>query len=113
MSYADYKFYNEQYCGNTVTEDDFPHYEKRAVFQLGRFLGTELSFDEITDEVRYAVCEICDILCETDSHSGIEYERNDGYWVSYESGLSAKDKIKSCVHTWLSGSGLLYRGARS
>ncbi len=112
MSYTDYKFYNEQYCGNTVSEDDFLHYEKKASFILDRFIGGRLDELEVTDEVKYAVCEICDILCEADSHSGIEYERNDGYWVSYESGLSLNDKIKSCVHTWLSASGLLYRGAR-
>lgn len=111
MSYADYEFYKAEYCGNVVSEEDFACYEKKASCQIEKYIGGELDNSEVTDEVKYAVCEICDILCENESHAGIDYERNDGYWVSYEKGLSLSDKIKSCVHTWLYSSGLLYRGA--
>lgn len=113
MSYADYEFYKEVYRGMTVSEDDFAHYELKACAQLDSFLCCKPDEATMCDEIKFAVCEICDILCEADSHSGIEYERNDGYWVSYEEGLTAKDRIKSCIFTWLKGSGLLYRGRDS
>jgi len=110
LSYADYSFYKEQYCGITVPEDEFTQYELKACAKVNSFINCELKDDELTDEVRFAVCEVADILYEGESRSGIEYERNDGYWVSYEESLRTDDRIKSCVYTWLYRSGLLYRG---
>lgn len=112
MKLADYIFYKEQYCGTALDEGEFSHYINKASKHLLRYVG-ELSETERSDEVRFCVCELCDILCEADTHSGIDYERNDGYWVSYDGTMSLCDKIKDCVFTWLSGSGLLYRGCIS
>lgn len=113
MSLADYVFYKEQYCGTSLDEGEFLSYIKKAEKLLLRYVGGELTEADICDEIRLCVCEICDILSEADTHSGIDYERNDGYWVSYDTGMTLSDKVKECVFTWLSSSGLLYRGCVS
>ena len=110
MGYVDFDFYSEIYCGTTVGREEFPHYEKKASKRLGAFINEELDKVSEIDEVKFAICEICDILCSAELHSGIEYERNDGYWVSYEDTLSTDERIKSCAKSWLMQTGLLYRG---
>ena len=110
MIYADYTFYKEQYCGTYVPEEDFQNLAIRAKSKLDAIISCEVSQDDICDELKFALCEICDLLLASDNHSGIEYERNDGYWVSYEDEQKTDDRIKSCVKTWLSGTDLLYRG---
>ena len=110
MGYVDFGFYKENYCGTVVPEDEFSHYELKASAKINYFINTELEKCDVTDEIKFAVCEVCDILYEGELHSGIEYERNDGYWVSYEENMTTEERIRSCVKTWLFSSGLLYRG---
>ena len=109
MAYCDYEFYSEIYCGNVVPQEEFLNLAIRATAHLKAYVE-DLEDEEICDEVKFCMCEICDLLYTADLHSGIEYERNDGYWVSYESELNTSKRIESCVKTWLSSSGLLYRG---
>ncbi len=110
MVYVDYSFYKDEYCGTYVPEEDFDNLSVRATAKLNAYLGGELEEDEITDEVKFAICEICDLMLASLNHSGIEYERNDGYWVSYEDEERTDARIISCIKTWLAGSELLYRG---
>ncbi|MBR2500550.1 MAG: hypothetical protein IKB60_05680 [Clostridia bacterium] len=112
MVYADYTFYKDEYCGTYVGEEDFSHLVLLAGAKMRAFLNCEPEEGDITDEFKFAVCEICDLLLASLNHSGIEYERNDGYWVSYEDEEKTDARIKSCIKTWLKGSELLYRGRR-
>lgn len=110
LTYADYSFYTEEYCGNKIEESDFDRLAVKAAAVINSYTGQILENDEITDEVKCAACEICDILYAEESHEGMKYERNDGYWVSYEERDVYTEKIEKCVKTWLMSGGLLYRG---
>ena len=109
MNKADYKFYSEIYGGTTIKEEDFEHFMLKASAKADALLNDEKKDLEADDKFKLCVCEICDILYDEKTHEGINYERNDGYWVSYD-GKSTDDIIKKCVFTWLGSSGALYRG---
>lgn len=110
MSYVDYEFYTNKFLGKEISEEEFLKYAKLASKKADTFLVRPPEDDEVCDELKCAVCEICDILYMEESRDGIKYERNDGYWVSFDEGDTVAEKIKKCMKTWLFSNKLLYRG---
>jgi len=110
MVYADYEFYREHYLGEELTEKEFCALAIRASAKIDCLINGEIDPDDICDELKFAVCEVSEILKSSNGHNGINYERNDGYWISYEDKSQIERKICSAVKTWLCDTGLLYRG---
>lgn len=110
MKYADFEFYSEIYCGTDIPKEEFAHFELKAVAEINAFINADKEGFEAAEELKLCICEICDILYDTNFHEGINYERNDGYWVSYDKERTKEGRIRSCVHKYLGKSGLLYRG---
>lgn len=109
MVYADLIFYTEDYCGSVIPEDEFNNYALKSSKRIEFYTGS-IEDGELTDDIKFAACEVADILYQDEVHGNIKYERNDGYWVSYDEGTCVDESIEKCIKTWLSGSGLLYRG---
>ena len=71
MAYADYQFYTEKYCGDTVPESDFPKYAERASDRID-----SITFDRLVNgfpdeeravtKVKKAVCAVAEALYQID-----------------------------------------------
>lgn len=59
---VDYAFYTTRYLGDSITEEEWPLYEKRAGEELNRYkrIYTVTAPDE--DSERMAVCAMADVL---------------------------------------------------
>ncbi len=118
--YADYKFYQDVYCGNTISDET---QFKRLAIDASFFLN-ELTFGRIkepySDEVKMATCAVADIgyrELKENSEEQIASESVGPHSISYvkknkSTEEYAKEKIRT-VQMYLSSTGLLYRGLAS
>lgn len=119
-TYADYKFYCEEY-GGKMNENDFAcsiihasQYIRQITFGRSDFYKG--------DEMKYAACEIADIHYKSSSMVGmnIKSESNDGYSISRVvegmDGETIEELIRrksySSARKWLNSTGLLTRRVR-
>ena len=120
--YADAGFYSNKYLeGRTAVIE--PNCIASYLRKAQRVLKT-FTFDNIDEgspipyEVKMCVCEIAEILFREDqrdiNRGGVSSESVVGWSKSYESSEQAENKkhkrIRECVYTWLSDTGLLYCG---
>lgn len=73
MGYADYAFYQKEYYGDIIAEDDFPKWSERASRQIDvltfRRLQSAYPKDEYTDrQIKMCVCELAEKMMETDKY---------------------------------------------
>lgn len=118
--YADYDFYtNEYFCGRkaVISAADFSFYSKKASYIIKGYTLENVDDSNIPDCVRLCCCEVAEQLYKADksnADSGITSESVGDMSVSYENSDSRRqamsDNIRSAVYSYLSGTGLLYRG---
>lgn len=117
--FADYKFYQEVYCGNDIQDENI---FKRMAIEASFFLN-ELTLGRIkepSEEVKLAVCAIADIGYKEHKENNedqIASESVGPHSISYVKKTKtteeyAKEKIK-IARTYLANTGLLYRGLSS
>lgn len=100
---TDFSFYKDCYLGTKITdESEFLSYEKKASFYIDKITFGNAS--DYGDEVKMAVCAVCDKLSES---MGVVSENNDGYSVTYKD-VTEGDLFKAAV-IFLPEE-LLYRG---
>lgn len=119
-NYADYEWYSTEYGGAAIPATAFPSYASRAsaiVDQITFGRVAKLAKDgALLDCVRDAVCAAAESLYEYKQAASreIKSESNDGYSVTYaDAGTEqqAMSKAAMLIKTYLSNTGLLYRGA--
>lgn len=119
--YADLSFYINVYKPKedmVISAANFSFYARKATQQIKCFVGNNVDESDIPECVKFCCCEIAEILAESDKQSqnqgGKSSESVQGWSVSYESKeqtlQAMQTKIKGSVYSWLSGTGLLYRG---
>lgn len=85
ITYSDYTFYQNEYCGK-IDENTYREYVKKANAEIKtRTFGRES--DEMMDALKMCECEIVDlfvIYSTAKDSSGISSVNNDGYTVSFE-----------------------------
>lgn len=122
MVYATYDYYKDEYSGETLTEQEFKKYARKASAEIDHVTFGRLSDksdNEIPDAVRDATCDIAEKMHDFDTAEGKEIasETNDGISVSYrDTGNPIKHlgEIRTTLRTYLAATGLMYRGvARS
>ncbi len=112
--YLSPKDYNEY--GGALDQNTFERYEYRAERLIDTYTQSRLKdipYDEIGEEVKRCMYELIDCISDNLSGGdmrGIQSESNDGYSVSYES-KTADRAVYDIIYTYLSGTGLMYRGA--
>ena len=117
--FADYKFYQEVYCGNDIQDENI--FNRMAI--EASFLLNELTLGRIkepSEEVKLAVCAIADIgykEYKENNEDQIASESVGPHSISYVKKTKtteeyAKEKIK-IARTYLATTGLLYRGIAS
>lgn len=118
-AYADEAFYKNEYlCGKkAVINTAFYFYARRATQEIRRFTGSNIEESDIPECVKLCCCEIAELIFNYESgfHTiGVTSEKVGDISKSYESSQTMKQElsknIRSAVYSWLSGTGLLYRG---
>lgn len=117
--FVDYSFYQKEYFGNTISEDEFKAYERQAETYVDQYTFSRIH-GELTDEeknkVSFGICEIAEKLYDNDhlpSAKGITSENVDGHSVSFEKRKTTtqlKPLIKEIIYRNLASTNLTYRG---
>ena len=86
--YVDYKYYVQEYCGDTIREDEFSGYVRRAESYIRKLTYVKGDiFSAENEAVKDAVCAVSDVYCAYDQKYGktgaLKSKNNDGYSVSY------------------------------
>lgn len=101
--------------GGNLPESTFNRFGYRAEKLIDTFTQSRLkdiAYADIIEEVKRCMVELIDYLSENSvsgAVSGKQAESNDGYSVTYES-KSAEQAIRDIIYTYLSDTGLMYRG---
>jgi len=110
--YTDYLFYRDDY-GGEVPADVFVNLEFKSATLINYYTFNRIV--EVTDDVKFAVCELVDYfneIIETDGKE-ISSEKVASYSVSYVvdgKGKSETIKQRDIISKHLGHSGLMYRG---
>lgn len=110
MILADYTYYTQEYGGKTIAEADFTRHARAASAYVNAITFGRAEKSGL-DCVKDAVCAAAEIYHEADKRAGITSENNDGYSVTFASAADTASRVGDIVRTYLSGTGLLYRGA--
>lgn len=113
---VEYKFYVDIYGGAKIPEADWKRLSQKAIQRLQQF-----TFDRMPDDwtgeswerqASCAVCEMAEVLLDSEQRDGKTSENTDGYSVSYDTGRSAGGVLYDVARVYLSGTGLLYQGVK-
>lgn len=123
--YADYSFYENDYFGDVIPEDEFDRFSTRASAFLDYYTRGKAKFNADLWSVKMACCAIAEQYKQSDdmriskgqSGSGVKSESVGSYSVTYQ---SATEKINAAemvtnmsaaiAQKYLADTGLLYRG---
>lgn len=109
--YADLEFYLCKYCQNSdhlIDNQSFALYERKAEVVLNHLTAGRI--DDITDDIKYCICEIAEYIYQNKDNENIISESNDGYTVTYAGERFQYDKIYAIAKKYLFSTELLYRG---
>lgn len=123
-SYVGYDYYCNDYHGNEIKETDFDRIARKASLFVREITFNRIDEDNISDDVKDAVCAVCEVR-QLDESLRMKYkgrtvksENNDGYSVSFVTeetdGQTHEEVLWSKMHAaarpHLLHTGLLYRG---
>ena len=117
MAYADYDYYINIYKGGSVPADKFDYLAERASDFMDTITSDRLksgNYPEYQDKIKKCCCALIENLAEyEDANSDKSSEKIGEYSVTYahKSDSDKRKSMKSTVYKYLSGTGLLYRGA--
>jgi len=87
MDILDYEYYTEDFGGYLITDEAvFGGLARKAwafVNHITFGAITSLDADEVSDDIKNAVCAVAEDLAVGVSHGGMVSEHNDGYAVTY------------------------------
>lgn len=123
MVYADYTFYTDKYLQGkeaVINTADFPFFALKATKAIKQYTFDNIDENEpIIEEVQMCCCELAEYFFDFEHQSknqtnGILSEKVGELSITYESGKSKEEYrqniTKGIIYTWLSSTGLLYRG---
>lgn len=100
--YVDYSYYAEEY-GGIFTEKEFNSQIVKACAHVRRITFGRADSNSDMEEVKLAVCAVCDLLCEDDNRRkqyggrNIASENIDGYSVSYVQEQTVDDTTEGVI----------------
>lgn len=117
--YADYSYYTDTYCGNTLTADEFARASTRASSFLDYFTRNKAK-DYEGEEIKMCCCALAEQFqvieqATAQSVKGEVQSESVGSWSkTYRSGAetatAARSALADIARQYLSNTGLLYRG---
>ena len=91
---VDFEFYTDCYLGSLINDaEEFCALELKAEYFIDHI--TFGNINEYGEEVKMAVCAVCDKL--KNDRSGILSENNDGYSVTYEGSDLYSEVVKAAL----------------
>lgn len=121
ISYTTIEYYNDKYLQDrqaVVDTASFHLYAQKATQRIKQYTGDNI--DEtlpFIDEVQMCCCELAEYLYKQDNKDyddNIQSEKKGEWSVTYTSGKDVEElkqnKIREIIYTWLTTTGLLYRG---
>lgn len=117
-AYANENYYKSEYlCGRkAVITSAFDYYARKSTQIIRQYTFGRVKNDNLTDEVRMCCCEIAELIfnAEQNDNGGIISASVGDESESYENAESTRQllskNIKTAVYSWLTDTGLLYRG---
>jgi hypothetical protein len=119
--YADSDFYiNEYLLGKKAVIDtaSFAFYARKATQFIKKYTFDNVP-ETVPEVVKMCCCEVAELIYNSEKSNisqGIASESVGDLSVSYESSENhtklLAENIKSVIYSWLTGTGLLYRGVR-
>ncbi|MBE7038379.1 MAG: hypothetical protein E7404_05720 [Ruminococcaceae bacterium] len=103
---VDFFYYKENFFGNMLSEYDFLSFCKKAEAYVKYYVGPK--FCEC-DEIKNAICAVCEVLFKYEERDGVVSEANDGISKSF-SPMDISKKSDEVIKIYLSQTNLLYRG---
>ena len=108
MKYVSFNYYTEEYLGRTISsENEFFSICIRAEAYIDRL--TDGHITEVTDDIKNAVCAVCDVIHRADRERGIKSESVDGYSITLDHSQTSERTLYETARLFLP-SYLLYRG---
>lgn len=101
--YATYSYYAEKY-GGSLTKNEFNSQIMKACAHVRRITFGRADSNSDMDEVKLAVCAVCDLLSQDDNRRkqyggrNVASENIDGYSVSYAQEQTAGDTAEGILH---------------
>ena len=100
--YVDFEYYQNDFHGRTITDSVvFESIEIKAAAYINKITYSRINKQNLTDEVKNAVCAVCEIWAEFEGHDGIRSENNDGYSVTYEDNDVRYAKMRAAAMLYL------------
>lgn len=119
MKAVDFNYYREKYYGDSIPQEEFKKYEKKARTNVSGLTFGKIDVMDVDEDekVKDCICAVADIIYKNDAipsaKYGISSESTDGHSVSYGKAKTKEelnDEILSTVQLYLADTGLLYGG---
>lgn len=108
--YADFEYYKNNFFGRVIADEMlFNSLCIKAVAYINRITYNRICSDDITDDIKNAVCAVCEVFAEVDGRGGIKSESNDGYSVTYEDDKALYGRLRVAAMLYLPQN-LMYAG---
>lgn len=112
--YADYSFYQSQYFGKKLTEEEFQTFIIGASALIDEMTGGRAAVHSDMDEVRYAACAVCERMYLNDRHPDIAAEtvgKVSRTYITQKPRQLCMDAARAyLMNTGLIGTGVRFRG---
>lgn len=109
--YIDYTYYQEEYRGSSIRQEDFLQYACKASSYLNHITQGRIQKElpeEIQRKIKDACCAAVETLVENANGREIASASNDGYSETYvTSGKTTSQKLYEAVFFYLGDTGLL------
>ena len=104
-----FDYYQNVFLGSEITSrKDFDRLQRRAAAYIERITFGRI--ETMTESVKCAVCNVCEVLKRRSARSGIKSEQNDGYSVTYKDSFQSESDNLYLAASVFVPSELLYRG---
>lgn len=111
--YANYSFYEGEYFGSSISEENFPRLALRASKFLDYYTMNRAKDYRKDDSVKLACCAVAEAYLaieESEAKRGIASESVGSYSVSYRDDRESNKLLAEAAMPYLAFTGLLYRG---
>ena len=89
MKYISYAYYKDDYLGTFISSpEEFSNVSLRAEAYIDKITYGNISV--VNEDVKNAVCAVCDVISRFDKQIGIKSESVDGYSVTLDNSQSSK-----------------------
>lgn len=100
--YADFEYYKNDFYGSFIADKElFNGLCVKAAAYIDKITYNRICKDEVTADVKNAVCAVCEVFAQDYGRGGIKSESCDGYSVTYEDDKALYGKLRAAAMLYL------------